>query len=99
MERIAQFWDAVPQGAQWALAGLGALLVAKKALGFLQMVLNIFVLSGTNVSPEPPVSRLLPLIVLTSHRTAPQVWRQGDMGGRHRRIRRDWKGVCDTNCL
>lgn len=59
MERIAQFWDAVPQGAQWAFAGLGALLVAKKALGFLQMVLNIFILSGTNVSqshlPFPPL--------------------------------------------
>lgn len=61
MERIAQFWDAVPQGGQWALAGLGALLVAKKALGFLQMVLNIFILSGTNVS-----QRLLPF---PHHRT------------------------------
>ena len=50
MEKIAQFWDSVPRGAQWALASFGALFAAKKTLAFLSMILNIFVLSGTNVS-------------------------------------------------
>lgn len=39
------------------------------------------------------------IIVLTSARTAPQIWQEGHLGRRHRRIRRDWKGVCDTDCL
>ena len=47
--KALEYWTAVPQGAQWALAGVGALYVARGALSFLQLLLNCFILSGTNV--------------------------------------------------
>ncbi|KAK0715277.1 hypothetical protein B0H67DRAFT_537617 [Lasiosphaeris hirsuta] len=49
MDRIIEFWDAVPQSVQWALAGVGALYVAKGAVAFLSLFLNAFILSGTNL--------------------------------------------------
>ena len=48
-DKALEYWTAVPQGAQWALAGIGALYVARGALSFLQLLLNCFILSGTNV--------------------------------------------------
>ncbi len=48
-DKALEYWAAVPQGAQWALAGVGALYVARRALSFLQLLLNCFILSGTNV--------------------------------------------------
>ncbi|KAK1749526.1 3-ketoacyl-CoA reductase [Echria macrotheca] len=49
MDKVVELWDAVPQKAQWALAGVGALVVAKGVLAYLRMVLNVFILSGTNL--------------------------------------------------
>ena len=48
-DKALEYWTAVPQRAQWALAGVGALYVARRALSFLQLLLNCFILSGTNV--------------------------------------------------
>ncbi|KAI1874921.1 hypothetical protein JX265_003606 [Neoarthrinium moseri] len=39
----------VPQPVQWAFAGIGALYVGTKVLGYLQFLLSVFVLSGTNL--------------------------------------------------
>lgn len=47
----------VPQAIQWAFAGIGALYVGSKVLGYLQFVLGVFVLSGTNVSSRGPDSQ------------------------------------------
>jgi len=60
MDSIKETLAAVPQGAQWALAGVGALYLATKVLGSLSLFLNLFILSGTNVrtGPEPPVPAL-----------------------------------------
>lgn len=44
----------VPQPVQWAFAGIGALYVGSKVLSYLQFVLGVFVLSGTNVSLHKP---------------------------------------------
>lgn len=49
LDRALELWNSVPQAAQWALAGIGALYVARGALSFLQLLLNCFILSGTNV--------------------------------------------------
>lgn len=49
MDKISESWGAVPPAAQWALAGVGALYVAKAAFAFLQLLLNAFILSGTNL--------------------------------------------------
>jgi len=48
-DKALEYWTAVPQRAQWALAGVGALYVARRALSFLQLLLNCFILSGTNL--------------------------------------------------
>lgn len=40
----------VPQPVQLALAGVGALYLGSHVLGYLRFLLNIFVLSGNNVS-------------------------------------------------
>jgi 17beta-estradiol 17-dehydrogenase / very-long-chain 3-oxoacyl-CoA reductase len=50
MDKISELLGSVPQPVQWALAGIGALYVSGKVLGYLQLVMNLFVLSGTNVS-------------------------------------------------
>lgn len=49
MVSIAELVATVPSGVQWALAGVGALFVGRKVLSYLQLLLNLFVLSGTNV--------------------------------------------------
>jgi 17beta-estradiol 17-dehydrogenase / very-long-chain 3-oxoacyl-CoA reductase len=49
MDKALELWSSVPQAAQWALAGVGALYIAGGALSFLQLLLNCFILSGTNV--------------------------------------------------
>lgn len=54
MVNISELLGSVPQGVQWALAGIGALYMSSKVLGYLQLVLNLFVLSGTNVSTYLP---------------------------------------------
>jgi len=51
MDRIIELWGSAPQPAQLALAGIGAVVIAKSLATFLQLVLNVFILSGTNVSP------------------------------------------------
>lgn len=51
MDKIAEIWGSVPQGVQWALAGIGALYAAKGVTSILQFILQTFLLSGTNVSP------------------------------------------------
>ncbi|EGS21759.1 putative 3-ketoacyl-CoA protein [Thermochaetoides thermophila DSM 1495] len=48
-QKTLQFWNTVPQGAQWALAGVGALYVVRNVLSFVQLILSCFILSGTNL--------------------------------------------------
>ena len=55
-QKALQYWNAVPQGAQWALAGVGAIYVARNALSFVQLILSCFILSGTNVRPRCPAA-------------------------------------------
>ncbi|KAI1422014.1 hypothetical protein F5Y12DRAFT_765186 [Xylaria sp. FL1777] len=49
MDTIHDMIAAVPRTAQLALAGLGALWVGSKVLSLLDLVLSMFVLSGTNL--------------------------------------------------
>ncbi|KAK4044082.1 hypothetical protein C8A01DRAFT_12425 [Parachaetomium inaequale] len=49
MDRALDLWNSIPPAAQWTLAGIGALYVARGALSFLQLFLNCFILSGTNL--------------------------------------------------
>ncbi|KAM7203454.1 3-ketoacyl-coa reductase [Naviculisporaceae sp. PSN 640] len=49
MDKIAEVWGSIPQGVQWALAGIGALYAAKGVSSILQFVLHTFLLSGTNL--------------------------------------------------
>ena len=50
MANINDMLSAVPQSLLLGFAGIGALYLGSKALGYLQFFLNVFVLSGTNVS-------------------------------------------------
>ncbi|KAL2258408.1 hypothetical protein VTK26DRAFT_8288 [Humicola hyalothermophila] len=49
IDKALQLWSSVPQPAQWAVTGIGALYVAGKVLSFVQLLLNCFILSGTNL--------------------------------------------------
>ncbi|KAK3294359.1 uncharacterized protein B0H64DRAFT_361781 [Chaetomium fimeti] len=49
LDRALDLWNSVPQVGQWALAGLGALYIAQPVLSFVQLLLNCFILSGTNL--------------------------------------------------
>ncbi|KAK4099715.1 NAD(P)-binding protein [Parathielavia hyrcaniae] len=49
MDKALDLWSFMPQAGHWALAGIGALFVARKALSFLQLLLNCFIISGTNL--------------------------------------------------
>ncbi|KAK3389641.1 hypothetical protein B0H63DRAFT_464100 [Podospora didyma] len=49
MDRINEIWAQVPQSAQWVLAGIGAVYAGSFALSFLQLFLNAFILSGTDL--------------------------------------------------
>lgn len=50
MSNVTEFLANVPQPIQWALAGVGAVYVGNRLLSYVQFILNVFVLSGTNVS-------------------------------------------------
>lgn len=50
MAGITEILSSVPQPVQWALAGVGAIVVASRVLSYVQLLLELFVLSGTNVS-------------------------------------------------
>lgn len=52
MDKALELWESVPQAAQWMLAGLGALYALRGALSVVQLLLNCFLLSGTNVRPR-----------------------------------------------
>lgn len=54
MESVTSFLENVPQPVQLALAGIGALYLGSKFLGYLQLVLNSFLLPGTNVRATAP---------------------------------------------
>lgn len=49
MDGLTHALGSVPQGVQWALAGVGALYLGRKVLSYLHLALNLFILSGTNV--------------------------------------------------
>ncbi|KAK7927437.1 3-ketoacyl-CoA reductase [Apiospora marii] len=49
MADINDMLSAVPQSLLLGFAGIGALYLGSKALGYLQFLLNVFVLSGTNL--------------------------------------------------
>jgi 17beta-estradiol 17-dehydrogenase / very-long-chain 3-oxoacyl-CoA reductase len=53
LDRALDLWNSIPQAGQWTLAALGALYVAKPVLSFIQLFLNCFILSGTNVCSYP----------------------------------------------
>ena len=50
MDFVSEGLASIPQSVLLAFAGLGALFTTFKALSFLRLLLNTFVLSGTNVS-------------------------------------------------
>lgn len=50
MANINDILSAVPQSLLLGFAGIGALYLGSKTLAYLQFLLNVFVLSGTNVS-------------------------------------------------
>lgn len=55
-EMLAPVRDAlaqVPTPVYYALTGVGALFVLVKVLSYLSLVLNVFILGGTNVSSPP----------------------------------------------
>lgn len=49
MDSVYDFRHNIPQPVQWAFAGVGALFLGSKILNFVQLLLNTFVLSGTNL--------------------------------------------------
>lgn len=51
MTGITEILSSVPQPVQWALAGVGAYVVASRVLSYVQLLLELFVLSGVNVRP------------------------------------------------
>lgn len=51
MDKALAYWDSVPQSLQWAFAGVGVIYVVGGVLSFIQLLLNAFILSGTNVCP------------------------------------------------
>ncbi len=50
MDKVNELLSSVPHGVLLVLSGFGALFLLNKTLGYLQFVLNVFILSGTNVS-------------------------------------------------
>lgn len=52
MDKALELWESVPQAAQWILAGLGAVYALRGVLSVLQLLLNCFLFSGTNVCPR-----------------------------------------------
>lgn len=50
MDAVSDFIQRVPQAVQWGFAGVGALFLGSKIFSYLRLLLNVFVLSGTNVS-------------------------------------------------
>ena len=50
MESLCAALQHVPKPVHWGLAGVGALVVGLKAISYLSLLLNCFVLPGTSVS-------------------------------------------------
>lgn len=50
MAGITDIFSSVPQPVQWTLAGIGALTIASRVLSYVHLLLELFILSGTNVS-------------------------------------------------
>lgn len=50
MEKFAELFSSVPQSVQWVLAGFGAVYLGSKTLSCLQFFLNLFIISGTDLS-------------------------------------------------
>ncbi|KAJ9156385.1 Very-long-chain 3-oxoacyl-CoA reductase [Pleurostoma richardsiae] len=49
MESVKQLVASIPQPVQWAFAGVGALYLSSRVLSYVHLLLNLFVLSGTNL--------------------------------------------------
>ncbi|TPX11781.1 uncharacterized protein E0L32_007518 [Thyridium curvatum] len=49
MDAIKSFFVHIPQPAQWFLAGVGALYISSKVLAYVDILVKLFVLSGTNL--------------------------------------------------
>ncbi|CAM1503112.1 Fc.00g078880.m01.CDS01 [Cosmosporella sp. VM-42] len=49
MDAVAEMYNRVPQPLQWALAGIGALVLSSKVLSYLQLVLSAFALPGADL--------------------------------------------------
>lgn len=60
MAGISDILSSVPQPVQWALAGVGAYVVASRVLSYVQLLLELFVLSGANVSG--PSHGIVPIV-------------------------------------
>ena len=71
MDSVYEFLQNVPQPVQWAFAGIGALFLGSKILSYLQLVLNTFVLPGTNVRTPRTLSLTCSLELTCA---ASQVW-------------------------
>lgn len=49
MDKVVELWGAVPQKVQWGLAGVGAFYATKELVAYFWMILNVFILSGTDL--------------------------------------------------
>jgi len=94
MDKILDLWGSLPQAAQLVLAGIGAIAVAQGLGSFLRFVLNVFVLSGYNVSLGCLHGAVC--ILTTFLGIAFQVRQEGHLGRCHRRIRWNRQGVRHT---
>ncbi|KAI6784814.1 Very-long-chain 3-oxoacyl-CoA reductase-like protein [Emericellopsis cladophorae] len=49
MDSVCELLHRVPQPVQWGLAGVGVLAIGVKLLSYLQLLANVFILSGTSL--------------------------------------------------
>jgi hypothetical protein len=91
LDKALTYWSLVPQPAQWAFTGIGAIYVAGHVLSFFQLLLNCFVLSGTNVGRSFVV--IFTLILTTVPLSASQVWQERYLGSRYRGVGRTRQGI------
>ncbi|KAF3767256.1 NAD(P)-binding protein [Cryphonectria parasitica EP155] len=54
MAGIVEITSSIPQPVQWALAGVGAFVLASRVLSYIWLLLELFVLSGTNLRKYGP---------------------------------------------
>ena len=59
MDKVNELLSSVPHGVLLVLSAFGALFLLNKTLGYLQFLLNVFILSGTNVSRSNPLPLLM----------------------------------------